>query len=168
MQSLAHRKKPEWTRRPTITVLLHQRTLTSPTHCTFIGLYRTVVDVYHPEIEGSFIGRYRLISVPLPTMRLASCAVRALEVDPELSSHVRRSLTARPRRSGIISESESVSSSSTGNDGDAVEAELSALFEASTNRLLRVAVNGYMESLRLVIGVMEELDVDVLAAEGGN
>lgn len=28
--------------------------------------------------------------------------------------------------------------------------------------MLRVAVNGFMESLGVVIGVMEELDVDVL------
>lgn len=93
-------------------------------------------------------------------MRLASCAVRALDVDQELSSQVRRSLTARPRQ-GIV-EGDAISNSSTGTH-DEVEAELSALFEASTNRLLRVAVNGFMESLRLVIGVMEELDVDVLA-----
>jgi EKC/KEOPS complex subunit PCC1/LAGE3 len=29
--------------------------------------------------------------------------------------------------------------------------------------MLRVAVNGFMESLGLVLGIMEELDVDVLA-----
>jgi len=28
--------------------------------------------------------------------------------------------------------------------------------------MLRVAVNGFMESLSVVLGVMEELDVDVL------
>ena len=35
-------------------------------------------------------------------------------------------------------------------------------YKATTNRMLRVAVNGYMESLGVVLGVMEELDVDVL------
>lgn len=35
-------------------------------------------------------------------------------------------------------------------------------YKATTNRMLRVAVNGLMESLSVVIGVMEELDVDVL------
>jgi EKC/KEOPS complex subunit PCC1/LAGE3 len=30
--------------------------------------------------------------------------------------------------------------------------------------MLRVAVNGFMESLGLVLGVMEDLDVDVLNA----
>jgi EKC/KEOPS complex subunit PCC1/LAGE3 len=31
--------------------------------------------------------------------------------------------------------------------------------------MLRVAVNGFMESLGVVLGVMEELDVDVLSEE---
>jgi EKC/KEOPS complex subunit PCC1/LAGE3 len=35
-------------------------------------------------------------------------------------------------------------------------------YKATTNRMLRVAVNGFMESLSVVLGVMEELDVDVL------
>lgn len=39
-------------------------------------------------------------------------------------------------------------------------------YKATTNRMLRVAVNGFMESLGVVLGIMEELDVDVLA-EGG-
>lgn len=36
-------------------------------------------------------------------------------------------------------------------------------YQATTNRMLRVAVNSFMESLRLVLEVMEQLDVDVLA-----
>ena len=36
-------------------------------------------------------------------------------------------------------------------------------YKATTNRMLRVAVNGFMESLGVVLGVMEELDVDVLS-----
>jgi EKC/KEOPS complex subunit PCC1/LAGE3 len=35
-------------------------------------------------------------------------------------------------------------------------------YEAATNRMLRVAVNSFMESLKLVLEVMEHLDVDVL------
>ena len=31
--------------------------------------------------------------------------------------------------------------------------------------MLRVAVNGFMESLGVVLGVMEELDVDVLVED---
>lgn len=39
---------------------------------------------------------------------------------------------------------------------------LRAQYEATTNRMLRVAVNSFMESLKLVVEVMEQLDVDVL------
>ena len=35
-------------------------------------------------------------------------------------------------------------------------------YKATTNRMLRVAVNGFMESLGVVLGIMEELDTDVL------
>lgn len=39
-------------------------------------------------------------------------------------------------------------------------------YKATTNRMLRVAVNGFFESLNVVIQVMEELDVDVLHEKG--
>lgn len=39
-------------------------------------------------------------------------------------------------------------------------------YRATTNRMLRVAVNGFFESLGVVIQVMEELDVDVLHEQG--
>ncbi|KAH0558521.1 hypothetical protein GP486_004821 [Trichoglossum hirsutum] len=39
-------------------------------------------------------------------------------------------------------------------------------YKAATDRMLRVAVNGFMESVGVVLGVMEELDVDVLDDEG--
>jgi EKC/KEOPS complex subunit PCC1/LAGE3 len=39
---------------------------------------------------------------------------------------------------------------------------LRTTYEATTNRMLRVAVNGFMESLGVVLQVMEELDVDIL------
>lgn len=42
---------------------------------------------------------------------------------------------------------------------------LQTTYHATTNRMLRVAVNGFMESLGVVLGVMHELDVDVL--DGG-
>lgn len=38
-------------------------------------------------------------------------------------------------------------------------------YKATTNRMLRVAVNGFMESLGVVLGIMEELDVDVIEEE---
>ncbi|PLB53158.1 Pcc1-domain-containing protein [Aspergillus steynii IBT 23096] len=92
------------------------------------------------------------LSIPLPTTRLASSALRALEVDTELSPFVRRELA--------------VTSSPKGSDPKPDEpAILETTYRATTNRMLRVAVNGFMESLGVVVGVMEELDVDVLDAE---
>ena len=41
------------------------------------------------------------------------------------------------------------------NSGD--ETVLRTEYKATTNRMLRVAVNGFMESLSVVLGVMEEL-----------
>ena len=49
-------------------------------------------------------------------------------------------------------------------DGETV---LRTEYKATTNRMLRVAVNGFMESLGVVLGIMEELDVDVLETKEG-
>lgn len=38
-------------------------------------------------------------------------------------------------------------------------------YSATTNRMLRVAVNGFMESLGVTLQIMEELDVEVLEAK---
>jgi EKC/KEOPS complex subunit PCC1/LAGE3 len=35
-------------------------------------------------------------------------------------------------------------------------------YAATTNRMLRVAVNGFVESVGVVVGVMKDLDVDVV------
>ncbi|GKT55376.1 transcription factor Pcc1 [Colletotrichum tofieldiae] len=86
------------------------------------------------------------IDVPFPTPRLASVAHKALAVDQELSPLVRRTFS-------IDDSSPSA--------GDAASV-LRVHYKATTNRMLRVAVNGLMESLNLVVEVMEELDVDVL------
>jgi EKC/KEOPS complex subunit PCC1/LAGE3 len=86
--------------------------------------------------------------VPLPTARLASAALQSLRVDEELSPLVRRSF--------------STVSSGSGTRGETV---LRTEYKATTNRMLRVAVNGFMESLGVVLGVMEELDVDVLGKD---
>jgi EKC/KEOPS complex subunit PCC1/LAGE3 len=78
-----------------------------------------------------------LITIPFPTDILASHARDALSVDAELSSLVRRGF--------------SVSANN-----------LVVSYAATTHRMLRVAVNGFFESLHLVVAVMEECDVDVL------
>ncbi|KAK8088859.1 hypothetical protein PG997_003820 [Apiospora hydei] len=81
------------------------------------------------------------VQVPFPTARLASVALQSLQVDKELPP---------------------ASDANTTGDQDKT---LHVEYRATTNRMLRVAVNSFMESLNLVIEVMEHLDADVLAAE---
>ncbi|TQS31966.1 hypothetical protein Golomagni_07736 [Golovinomyces magnicellulatus] len=78
------------------------------------------------------------LQFPFPSARLASTALQSIQVDPELSSLVKRELTTS-------------------------ESTLLVHYQATTNRMLRVAVNSFMDSLKLVVEVMEKLDVDVLA-----
>ncbi|KAL9012065.1 MAG: hypothetical protein Q9173_003145 [Seirophora scorigena] len=117
-----------------------------------------------------------VIAIPLPTHRLASSALRALQVDAELSPLVRRSFS-------LVSPDESRSNawnglggaqSSIANpaeepaSGDIPVGEKTVLrteYQATTNRMLRVSVNGFLESMGVVLGTMQELDVDVLAAQ---
>jgi EKC/KEOPS complex subunit PCC1/LAGE3 len=40
-------------------------------------------------------------------------------------------------------------------------------YSATTNRMLRVAVNGFLESVGVVVGVMRELDTDVVERSMG-
>ncbi|KAL6919327.1 hypothetical protein ACHAP8_009315 [Fusarium lateritium] len=102
------------------------------------------------------------LNVPFPTARLATTALKAIQVDPELSPLVRRQLTVVPAPT-----SKSTQGSPNGQDADAdADADarlLEVQYRATTNRMLRVAVNGFMESLKLVVEVMEQLDTDVLA-----
>lgn len=97
-----------------------------------------------PEFPCSLV-----IDIPLPDNRLASTALRALQVDAELSPLVRRSFSLASLNNGDHEEDKTI---------------LRTEYKATTNRMLRVAVNGFMESLGVVLQVMEELDVDVLAA----
>ncbi|KAF2710191.1 Pcc1-domain-containing protein [Pleomassaria siparia CBS 279.74] len=89
------------------------------------------------------------LTIPFPTPHLATTAHGALAVDAELSPLVQRSLCVGPSRPN----------------------ELRVEYAATTNRMLRVAVNGFLESVGVVVGVMRELDVDVvqrdMSGEGG-
>ncbi|KAI0199103.1 Pcc1-domain-containing protein [Astrocystis sublimbata] len=87
------------------------------------------------------------LEAPFPTVRLASTALRALQVDKELSPLVSRTFAL------VATE-----------DAADVVNVLRVEYKATTNRMLRVAVNAFMESLGLVIEVMGELDEDVLEA----
>lgn len=58
--------------------------------------------------------------------------------------------------------------SNTGDDADEEDKTvLETTYRATTNRMLRVSVNGFMDTLGVVLGVIEELDVDVLSEELG-
>jgi EKC/KEOPS complex subunit PCC1/LAGE3 len=89
----------------------------------------------------------RNISIPLLTSRLASIALRSLSVDKELSPLVQRSFTLLSPSNTEPGENLSL---------------LNVSYSATTNRMLRVSVNGFWESLRLVVEVMEQLDEDVV------
>ncbi|KAM5355874.1 hypothetical protein ACJ41O_002520 [Fusarium nematophilum] len=92
-----------------------------------------------------------VLNVPFPNARLATTALKAIQVDPELSPLVRRQLTVVPAAAQSPSH------------GDAQV--LVVQYKATTNRMLRVAVNGFMESLKLVVEVMEQLDTDVFGQQ---
>ncbi|KAF2964379.1 hypothetical protein GQX73_g9193 [Xylaria multiplex] len=95
------------------------------------------------------------IEVPFPTSRLASTALQALQVDKELSPLVSRIFALAPSQ-----HSQDALAPNTETEASVLRAE----YRATTNRMLRVAVNSFMESLNLIIEVMGELDEDVLAA----
>ncbi|KAL2144794.1 hypothetical protein VTI28DRAFT_8556 [Corynascus sepedonium] len=84
------------------------------------------------------------LNVPFPDARLASVALQALRVDKELSSLVKRDLSA------VAAE------------GSSDPTVLRVEYKAATNRMLRVAVNSFLDSLGLVLEVQEELDVDAV------
>jgi EKC/KEOPS complex subunit PCC1/LAGE3 len=90
--------------------------------------------------------RHSTLDVPFPGARLASVALQALRVDKELSSLVQRDFT-------VVAP-----------DGSSDPSVLRVEYRATTNRMLRVAVNTFLESLALVVEVQEQLDVDVVEA----
>jgi EKC/KEOPS complex subunit LAGE3/PCC1 len=92
---------------------------------------------------------HRKLEIPFPTKRLADIAQKALGVDKELSPLVRRTLSLED-----------------GPDSDDATF-LNIRYEATTNRMLRVAVNSFLDSLHLTVEVMEQLDEDVLEQKQG-
>jgi EKC/KEOPS complex subunit PCC1/LAGE3 len=76
-------------------------------------------------------------------------ALQALRVDKELSPLVKRDLSV------------------TTPEGSVDPTVLRVEYQAATNRMLRVAVNSFLESVALVLEVQEQLDVDVLQAQQG-
>lgn len=104
--------------------------------------------------------------------------MRALQVDQELSPLVQRtmSLAKHDPSSGTATGIPAIettpqppapSTDEKQGGGDEALTVVETEYKAATNRMLRVAVNGFMESLGVVVGVMQELDVDVLSTELG-
>ena len=88
--------------------------------------------------------------------------MRALEVDAELSPFVRRTFALETPNCKAPSEPREKKQKK---DPEESKVVLKTTYSATTNRMLRVSVNGFMESLGVVLGVMAELDADVLKAE---
>ncbi|KXT10909.1 hypothetical protein AC579_3481 [Pseudocercospora musae] len=127
------------------------------------------------------------VYIPFPSNRLAKAALRTLSVDPELSSLVERSftlVTAVPDSQCVVQHdtfkasllanaapAEPTHATAT-KEGEGVQLDdpaatiLKTEYKATTNRMLRVSVNGFFESLGTVIQVMEELDIDVVHEKG--
>ena len=93
---------------------------------------------------------FRNLDIPFPDARLASVALRALKVDEELSPLVHRTLCTV------------TSADSSGAAVEGGETVLRVKYQATTNRMLRVSVNSFLEGLALVLEVMEQLDVEVI------
>lgn len=91
--------------------------------------------------------------------------MQALQVDAELSPLVQRTFTLTTPENASVPFAESNGGAAQPNSGGGESTVLQTEYKATTNRMLRVAVNGFMESLGVVLGVMEELDVDVLEQE---
>lgn len=126
--------------------------------------------------------------MPFPTARLSSVAHRALAVDRELSPLVRRRFSVSTVAATASNSDAGPGTASTDDDPAAegahpdagAQAQAQALahdmldpgacvlrvhYRATTNRMLRVALNSFMDSLALVLEVMEKLDADVLEAQ---
>lgn len=134
----------------------------------------------------STLKRSRTVHVPFPSHRLARAAIQTLSVDQELSPLVRRSFSlvsklpdstsavqgdpfkasllvnAAPTEPIQVPVGAGSAAASDDDNGTILKTE----YRATTNRMLRVAVNGFFESLGTVIQVMEELDTDVLHEKG--
>ncbi|KAA8621557.1 Pcc1 domain containing protein [Pyrenophora tritici-repentis] len=99
------------------------------------------------------------LHIPFPSTHLASTALRALSVDAELSPLVWRSFSLTTPSN---STSDPAPSNPNSTNSDAETSVLKVNYAATTNRMLRVAVNGFIESIGVVIGVMKDLDTDVV------
>lgn len=128
----------------------------------------------------------RTVHIPFPSNRLATAALRTLSVDQELSPLVKRhfSLVApashidvEPQKAPFeaslwdtppvhSTEAPTTIVKPADSEQDEMKTVLKTEYRATTNRMLRVSVNGFFESLGTVVQTMEELDLDVVHAKG--
>lgn len=87
--------------------------------------------------------------------------MRSLAVDEELSPLVKRNFELI--NSSYDTDAAKSTSKASGSEEKTV---LRVYYKATTPRMLRVAVNGFFESVGVIVQVMEELDVDVLHEKG--
>jgi len=118
------------------------------------------------EVTGDKFPCKLVLDIPFPSARLAKTALRALSVDKELSVLVHRTFELGSNTSEANGATNGVTNG-TGEEEEERKTVLKVVYQAATNRMLRVSVNGFFESLRLVVQVMEDLDVDVAMGEGG-
>lgn len=112
------------------------------------------------------------VHIPFPAARLAKIALRALAVDEELSPLVHRAFFVEPSTASPAGFSPSPRTGGALHlaidQQRAIDKEGSVLvtqYSATTNRMLRVAVNGFFESLGVVMACIRELDVEVVDAD---
>ncbi|KAF2239218.1 Pcc1-domain-containing protein [Viridothelium virens] len=106
------------------------------------------------------------IRIALPNHRLARTALNSLSVDQELSPLVRRSFSlVKPLSIPSNETSQVVNGRSESYEDDESKTILLTHYKATTNRMLRVAVNGFFESVGVVLQVMEELDLNAIHNE---
>ncbi|KAI9686631.1 MAG: hypothetical protein M1822_003642 [Bathelium mastoideum] len=106
------------------------------------------------------------IRIALPTHRLAHTALTSLSVDQELSPLVRRSFSLeRPITHATHGINDKTGDEASNDGNPESRTVLRTQYKATTNRMLRVAVNGFFESMGVVVQVMEELDLDTIQNE---
>ncbi|KAK9385895.1 CTAG/Pcc1 family [Lipomyces mesembrius] len=89
------------------------------------------------------------LTIPFSTSRQAQIAYNAISPDPQLKPD---------QFTQVLSVSDASGTSDELSAGRILVAE----FDAASERVLRVGVNGFLESLGVVVGCLRDLDYDAL------
>ncbi|RMY75939.1 hypothetical protein D0863_02238 [Hortaea werneckii] len=147
--------------------------------CTLYALHYTSPKGYRNHIPSQSALRTLQIDEELSPLVKRSFSLvaatpdssTAVQHDPYRASLVTNAAPAQAIQdpsatNDLNSDKSNITDGGKGQEADDSVRVLKVDYKASTNRMLRVAVNGFFESLGVVIQVMEELDVDVLQAKG--